>query len=61
MEPLLRDVFSETIAKVKQLGMWEKLTDRQKESLVSKNILEYYNKKNSQQKTVAAARYSNSR
>ncbi len=42
MQQSLRDVFSETIAKVKQLGMWEKLTDSQKETLISRNIREYY-------------------
>ncbi len=57
MQPLLRDIFSETIAKVRQLGMWEKLTNSQKELLVSKNILEYYNKKRSLEKAAACERY----
>ncbi len=57
MQPLLGDIFSDAIAKAKQLGMWEKLTISQKESLVSKYILEYYNKKRSQQKASAAARF----
>ncbi len=50
MQQSLGDVFSETIAKVKQLGMWEKLTDSQKETLISRNIREYYIKKCVQQK-----------
>ncbi len=58
MQPLLRDIFSETVTKIRQLGMWDKMTARQIESLVSKNILEYYNKKQNQQK---AAGCSNSR
>ncbi len=44
MQPLLQDVFRDTIDKTKQLGMWEKLTIKQKEALVSKYLLEYYNK-----------------
>ncbi len=44
MQPLLQDVFRDTIDKAKQLGMWEKLTIRQKEALVRKYLLEYYNK-----------------
>ncbi len=61
MQPLLEDVFSEAIVKLKRLGMWEKLTASQLELLVSKTILEHYNKKNRQQKEAAAVYYSNSR
>ncbi len=61
MQPLLRDVFSETVEKVRQLGMWDKLTAKQIETLVSKNILEYYNKKQSRQKAATAARYADGR
>ncbi len=56
MQPSLRDIFSDTIAKVRQLGMWEKLTDSQKEKIVRKNILEYYNKQCSQQELVSSSR-----
>jgi hypothetical protein len=49
----LQDVFSNTISKAKELGMWEKLTLRQKESLVSKYLLEYFNKKQTRLKTSA--------
>ncbi len=57
MQPLLEDVFRDTIDKTKQLGMWEKLTIKQREALVSKYLLEYYNKKRSQQKASAIAGY----
>jgi hypothetical protein len=53
MRPLLRDVFRDTISKVKRLGMWEKLTIQQKESLVSRYILERYNNKHHQQNAAA--------
>jgi hypothetical protein len=56
MQTLLQDIFSDTISKVKQLGMWEKLTIEQKEMLVSKYILEHYNRKKSQQKAAANSR-----
>ncbi len=51
---LLSDIFSETISKVKQLGMWERLTNSQKESIVSKYILDHYNKNVIQEKTPSA-------
>ncbi len=57
MQPLLRDVFRDTIDKTKQLGMWEKLTIKQKEALVSKYLLEYYNKKLSNLKIAAIVGY----
>ena len=57
MKPLLRDVFSDTVEKVKELGMWEKLTVGQKETLVRKCILEHYNKKRDHVKAAAAAKY----
>jgi hypothetical protein len=55
MQPLLQDIFRDTIDKTKQLGMWEKLTIKQREALVSKYLLEHYNKKRSQQKIPAMA------
>jgi hypothetical protein len=57
MQPLLQDVFRDTIDKTKQLGMWEKLTIKQKEALVSKYLLEYYNKRLSNLKITPTARY----
>lgn len=57
MQLLLQDVFRDTIEKTKQLGMWEKLTIKQKEALVSKYLLEYYNKKRSSSKIVASTGY----
>ena len=57
MQPLLEDVFRDAISKARQLGMWEKLTIKQKEGLVSKYLLEHYNKEQSQQKAPAMARY----
>ena len=49
----LQDVFSSTIDKAKQMGMWEKLTVQQQERLLSKYLLEYYNRKQSLQKAEA--------
>ncbi len=57
MQQLLQDVFSDTISKAKQLGMWEKLTPKQKESLVSKYLLEYFERKRSRLKAAATGRY----
>jgi hypothetical protein len=57
MQPLLEDVFRDAINKARQLGMWEKLTIKQKEGLVSKYLLEHYNKKRSHQEAAAMARY----
>jgi hypothetical protein len=57
MQPLLQDVFRDTIDKTKQLGMWEKLTIKQREALVSKYLLEHYNKKRNQEKVAAMAGY----
>lgn len=57
MQPLLQDIFRDTIDKTKQLGMWEKLTIKQRETLVSKYLLEHYNKKRSQQKIPAMDGY----
>lgn len=48
MQPLLEDVFRDAINKARQLGIWERLTIRQKEALVSKYLLEHYNKNCSQ-------------
>ncbi len=45
MQPLLEDIFRDAVNKTKQLGVWEKLTIKQKETLVSKYLLECYNKK----------------
>jgi len=56
-QPLLEDIFRDTIDKTKQLGLWEKLTIEQKEALVSKYLLDYYNKKRSRLKIAATARY----
>ena len=53
MQPLLQDIFRDTIDKTKQLGMWEKMTIKQKEALVSQYLLEYYNKKRSSSKIAA--------
>jgi len=57
MQPLLQDIFRDTIDKTKQLGMWEKMTIKQKEALVSKYLLEYYNKKRSSSKIAANVGY----
>jgi hypothetical protein len=57
MQPLLQDIFRDTIEKTKQLGMWEKMTIKQKEALVSKYLLEYYNKKLSNSKIAASVGY----
>ena len=57
MQQLLQDVFRDTISKTRELGMWEKLTLKQKEALVSKYLLEYYNKKRSHLKAAATAGY----
>jgi hypothetical protein len=57
MQPLLQDIFRDTIEKTKQLGMWEKMTIKQKEALVSKYLLEYYNKKRSSSKIAASVGY----
>lgn len=57
MQPLLQDIFRDTIDKTKQLGMWEKMTIKQKEALVSKYLLEYYNKKRSSSKIAATVGY----
>lgn len=57
MQPLLEDVFRDAISKARQLGMWEKLTIKQKEALVSRYLLEHYNKKRSQQKAAVMAGY----
>ncbi len=57
MQTLLQDVFRDAIDKTKQLGMWEKLTIKQKEELVSRYLQEYYNKKRSHLKAAATARY----
>ncbi len=57
MPLLLQDVFREAIDKTKQLGMWEKLTIKQREALVSKYLLEYYNKKRSPLKAAVTAGY----
>ena len=57
MRTLLQDVFRDMIDKTKQLGMWEKLTIKQKEALVSRYLLEHYNKKRSHLKAAVTARY----
>ena len=57
MQTLLQDVFRDAIDKTKQLGMWEKLTIKQKEALVSRYLQEYYNKKRSHLKAAVTARY----
>ena len=51
------DVFHDTIDKGKQLGLWEKMTIKQKEELVSKFLLEYYNKKRRRLKAAVTNRY----
>ena len=57
MQPLLKDVFRDAISKARQLGVWERLNIAQKEALVSKYLLEHYNKNRSQQKAPAMAGY----
>jgi hypothetical protein len=52
----LQDVFSSTIDKAKQMSMWEKLTIQQKEGLVSKYLLEYFNRKQSRLKAAVINR-----
>ncbi len=42
MQRLLQDIFREAINKAKQAGVWEKLTLKQREVLVSKAILHYF-------------------
>ena len=57
MHKSLGEVFRDAIDKSKELGTWEQMTMKQKEELVSKYLLEYFNNKRKRLKAAVTDRY----